>query len=295
MDIFFAQFLALLFPDIHALIDWSRGYESLDKEFQKIVREGEIGRRYVDKLVKVWKLGGDELWVLIHVEVQTDFDVEFSLRMYVYRYRIFDRYNKPVASLAVLADDHPAWRPTQYREEQFGSSVTMCFPVAKLLDFATKEAELEASDNPFAKVVLAHLKVRETKDDFSQRHAWKTRLVRGLFQRGFAAKDVRELFRVIDWLMVLPPMLTMQFVDEVEKLQTENKMPFITSPERVWHDRGMRKGIATVLRLRFGPEGMALMPDVEDLYEEQLDTVLDVVEKATTLDEVREVCRAMRT
>jgi hypothetical protein len=38
-------------------------------------------------------------WVLIHVEVQTTRDAEFPLRMYVYHYRIFDRYNKPVASL----------------------------------------------------------------------------------------------------------------------------------------------------------------------------------------------------
>ena len=31
------------------------------------------------------------------------------------------------------------------------------------------------------------------------------RLVRGVYERGFAAKDVRQLFRLIDWLMVLPP------------------------------------------------------------------------------------------
>ena len=38
------------------------------------------------------------------------------------------------------------------------------------------------------------------------RHAWKTRLVRGLNERGFSAKDVRELFHLIDWLMELPPL-----------------------------------------------------------------------------------------
>jgi len=41
--------------------------------------------------------------VLIHVEVQTARDAEFPQRMYVYNYRVFDRYNRPVASLAVLA------------------------------------------------------------------------------------------------------------------------------------------------------------------------------------------------
>lgn len=84
LDVYFEWFLALLFPDVHRQIDWSRGYEALDKEFQQIVREGELGRRYVDKLVKVWTVEGVECWVLIHVEVQTARDADFPERMYVY-------------------------------------------------------------------------------------------------------------------------------------------------------------------------------------------------------------------
>ena len=80
LDHYFEPFLALLFAKIHVQIDWSRGSESLDKEFQQAVRGAELGRRYVDKLVKVWTLGGVECWVLIHVEVQTDRDADFPLR-----------------------------------------------------------------------------------------------------------------------------------------------------------------------------------------------------------------------
>jgi len=58
LDAYFEPFLALLFPEVHRQIDWSRGYESLDKEFQQVVREAEVGRRYVDKLVKVWTKEG---------------------------------------------------------------------------------------------------------------------------------------------------------------------------------------------------------------------------------------------
>jgi hypothetical protein len=115
LDAYFEAFLALLFPEVHPQIDWSRGYESLDKEFQQVVREAEVGRRYVDKLVKVWTKDGIECWVLIHVEVQTTRDAEFPVRMYTYNYRVFDRYNRPVASLAVLADDDPTWRPSEFR------------------------------------------------------------------------------------------------------------------------------------------------------------------------------------
>ena len=77
LDLYFEAFLALLFPEVHAQIDWSRGYESLDKEFQQVVREAEVGRRYVDKLVKVWTKDGVECWVLIHIEVQTAREAEF--------------------------------------------------------------------------------------------------------------------------------------------------------------------------------------------------------------------------
>ena len=185
------------------------------------MREAELGRRYVDKLVKVWTKDGTECWVLIHVEVQTAREAEFPRRMYVYNYRIFDRYNRPVASLAVLADDDPDWRPTEFRSGLFGCEAGVRFPVVKLLDFAPHEAVLEASANPFAQVVLAHLKALETRGNPADRHAWKTRLVRNLYERGFAAKDVRELFRVIDWLMELPPALTNVFLQELETIQQE--------------------------------------------------------------------------
>ena len=199
LDLYFEAFLALLYPTIHAQIDWSRGYESLDKEFQAIVREAETGRRYVDKLAKVWTLAGAECWVLIHVEVQTARDADFAERMYVYNYRIFDRYNQAVASLAVLADDDPTWRPSEFRQELFGCETGIRFPTVKLLDLAANEAELEASENLFSKVVLAHLKALETRKDAANRHVWKLRLIRGLYERGLGSKDVRELFRVIDW------------------------------------------------------------------------------------------------
>src|SRR5271167_1026707 len=134
LDRYFEAFLLLLYPGVHAQIDWSRGYESLDKEFQQVVREAEVGRRYVDKLVKVWTKEGVERWVLIHVEVQTTREAEFPQRMYVYNYRVFDRYNKKVASLAVLADNEPNWRPAEYRQEMFGCETGIRFPSVKLLD-----------------------------------------------------------------------------------------------------------------------------------------------------------------
>jgi hypothetical protein len=290
LDAYFEPFVALLFAAVHRQIDWSRGYESLDKEFQQVVREAEIGRRYVDKLVKVWTRDGIECWVLVHVEVQTTRDAEFPQRMYVYNYRIFDRYNRPVASLAVLADDDPEWRPTDFHNNLFGCEAGIRFPAVKLLDYAAHEAVLEVSSNPFAQVVLAHLKARQTQNDPAERHSWKIRLVRNLYERGFSAKDVRELFRVIDWLMVLPQPLVDVFWQEMDKIQEEKRMPYITSIQRLGRREGMREGIEVLLRIRFGEEGLKLMPEIREIHEEEtLRAVLKALETATSPDEVRRV------
>ena len=53
LERYFPDFLALLFPRIHAAIDWSKGYAFLDKELQQVVRDAEHGRRHADKLAQV--------------------------------------------------------------------------------------------------------------------------------------------------------------------------------------------------------------------------------------------------
>ena len=104
LEQYFEAFLAFFFPQAHREIDWEYGYEFLEQELQQIVGEAELGTRFVDKLVKVWKETGEETWVLIHIEIQSQVDNKFTQRMYTYNYRIFDRYNKQVASFAVLGD-----------------------------------------------------------------------------------------------------------------------------------------------------------------------------------------------
>ena len=100
----FAEFLELLFPEIYCEIDWSRGRDSLDKELLKITKDAELGHRYADKLIKVWSKTGEERYVLVHVEVQGDYEADYGKRMYTYNHRISDRYQADVVSIAVLAD-----------------------------------------------------------------------------------------------------------------------------------------------------------------------------------------------
>jgi hypothetical protein len=287
LDVYFRAFLLLFFPKIHDDIDWSRPVEMLDKEFQQLVPKAAQGRRTVDKLVKVWRKNGRAAWVLVHVEVQAQRDRAFARRMCVYNCRIFDSHERDVASLAVLADDDPNWRPREYRRGLWGCSLRMTFPPAKLLDFRGREAELEASDNPFAKVVLAHLKALETRDNPNDRRAWKFRLVRGLFERGFTTEEVRQLSKLIDWLMQLPRGLQRSFWREVHEYEEERRVPYVTTFEKF----GMLQVIEHSLRTKFGEEGAALLPAIEDLDDaEKYLAIQGVIIQANNLDEVRRAC-----
>jgi flagellar biosynthesis/type III secretory pathway protein FliH len=315
---FFPAFLALLFPKVYADINWRRKFEFLDKELQKIVPDGQTGRRAVDVLVKVWRKGGSEQWVLIHIEVQAQPDSTFPERMYLYQVRLFDRYRRPVASFAVLADDRADWRPDQFGYELWDSSVQMRFPAVKLLDFAVREAELERSSNPFAVVVLAHLKAQETAGNTRHRYTWKLRLIKGLYTRGWGRDDVRQLVRLIDWFLQLPKAIELRVEKEIEAFEQEKQMPYVTSFERLGLERGKKQGmergkkqgmkqgleqgmergeaiglqtgIALALKAKFGSKSSGLIARVKRIND--LEKLRDIAEKlatATTIDEARSV------
>lgn len=83
LEQYFHAFMLFFFPSIASEIDWSRGFQWLDKELQQIAPQSETGRRTVDKLARLWRKDGHEEWVLVHVEVQSQEDPDFATRMYV--------------------------------------------------------------------------------------------------------------------------------------------------------------------------------------------------------------------
>ncbi len=70
LERYLRPFLEFCFPAAAKGIDWAVPLEFLDQELQEIVRDADLGKQRVDKLVKVRRLGGAEEWVLVHVEAQ---------------------------------------------------------------------------------------------------------------------------------------------------------------------------------------------------------------------------------
>jgi hypothetical protein len=294
----FEKFMAFYFPLAHAQIDWTVKHEFLDKELQAITKDALVGTRHVDKLVKVRRLSGQEDWICIHIEVQVAREPKFAQRMFVYNYRIFDRYVRPVVSMAVLGDDAPDWLPQQFGYAAMGCEMAFRFPIAKLSDFAMQDAALEAHPNPFALLTLAYLQNRATRKDMKARFEVKCKLVRMLHKRKWEATLIREFFMVIDWMMVLPPEFALQLSYFITALREEQKMEYVSSVERIWMEQKLHQGIqqgesATSCRLlcrllskRFGDLPQWAQERVKSAPTAQVEAWFDRAVDAATLDEV---------
>jgi hypothetical protein len=292
LERYLPDFLALLFPQAHAGIDWSKGYEFLDKELQQVVRDAELGRRLADKLVRVVDTSGQEDWLLIHIEVQGDRDRALAERLFVYNYRIFDRYRRPVITLAVLGDEHSEWRPDRFGWQRWGCEVGIRFPSAKLLDYRLRWAELEASANPLAVVVQAHLKTQETRHAPEERFRAKLALAKSLYRRGWDRGDILELFRFIDWMLRLPEELEEQLWSEIQTFETVEHMPYVTSVERIGIRKGIQQGIEQGIEQGLRRERLLLLRQTRKRFgsavAEQSAPLLDQIENAQTLEDLAE-------
>lgn len=114
---------------------------------------------------------------------------------------------------------------------------------AKLLDFAGRMAELETAHNPFALVTLAHLRTQRTRHDPAQLYAAKWQLTRLLFQHRWRKARIIALFKVINWMMVLPEALQRRYWQAVVVLEKESKMEWLTPLEQMFLNDGIQKGL----------------------------------------------------
>ncbi len=248
----FEDFLEFFFPEIHSDIDFSKGYEFLNKELLRIMPESKVGKRHADELVKVHLKDGSTgcICIFIHIEVQGTKETDFEVRIYVYNYRIFDRYKEEgvkVISLVILTDEDENYRPDEYVVSQWGFELRMKIPLVKIIDYKNKKElreKLETSTNPMAMVVKVQLKNYEVKrSDSSKKFDIKRELIRECYKCGYTKKQIRTLLKFIDWILRLPENLEKQLSEEIIRLEEESKMSYVTSWERIARKEGIKEGV----------------------------------------------------
>jgi len=241
---YFEDFMEFFYPNVYDAIDWIQGYEFLNQELQKVVREAATKKgRLVDKLVKVWRKDGKETLLYIHIEVQGQRETDFPKRIFTYHYRLYDRYGPQIISLVILGDGDKNWRPRSYGYSDLGCRLFFKFPIVKLLDYQDKWKQLEKSNNPFSIVVRTHLKGLETRRFPEQRYHWKVELFKALQKAKYSRQEILDLYHFLDWVLALPVELSQQFDHFVEDYEEAKKVRYITSIEKRWLEKGVQQGI----------------------------------------------------
>jgi hypothetical protein len=293
---------ALLFPTAYREIDWLVPPRFLDKELQQVFPGSGDAPRAVDKLLEVRLHSSDApAWVLVHIEVQSQEQRTFAARMFEYHTRLWLHHRRQIVSLAVLGDERAAWRPQEFGYSLWGCELLLRFPIAKLHDYRARLSELEASRNPFATVVLAHLLAQDTRGDAPARAAVKLSLTRRLYRLGYGRAEIIRLYRFIDWLLQLPADLEAQTLQQIKAFEEEEAMNYMSYAERVGHEAGLQEGLSAgraagllegiglALDVKFPDVSVALLAEIRQLSDlAQLEAVARAIRIATTPDEVRQ-------
>ncbi len=238
---FTEEFFSFFLPEMHAAIDFASGVKFLDRELNEIVSDSDNIKREADRLLEVSLKDGRAKWILIHIEVQSYRDRTFAERMYVYNYRIFDKYRRYPVSIAVLTDGERGFKPNNFHLEQFSCVTDFRFPVIKLLDWDCEDLIQER--NPFAVVTRVQLAKLRSERNPNRRYSFRMELTKELYDREYTKEQVIRLYRFIDYILTLPKPKALQFRKELEEFEESRKMPYMTSTERIAREEGMMQGI----------------------------------------------------
>ena len=96
-------------------------------------------------------------------------------------------------------------------------------------------------------------------------------LTRRLYEQGYERQDILNLYRFLDWLLVLPEGLERKFQEDLQRFEQERQMQYITVIERMAMQRGERALILRQLTRRVGNVPESLQTQIEALSLAQLE------------------------
>ncbi|GAA3409065.1 Rpn family recombination-promoting nuclease/putative transposase [Paenibacillus hodogayensis] len=155
LQTFFAEFIALFFPELDKLLDYSHSRFLMQELLVDVVGEE---KRTLDLLLET-RYRGTGAYVLVHLEPNSYRDGDFHERMFIYFARMFERHRKEhsvIIPIAIFTADDARNEP---------DSLTMAVAEHALLHFRFLKVELRScewrrfvdSDNPVAAALLAKM------------------------------------------------------------------------------------------------------------------------------------------
>lgn len=241
----FEDFLCFFVPEAEKEFDLSRGFEFLSQELEQLFppEDDQYHPKTIDKLVRVFRKDGTEASILVHIEIQDKYKEDFSLRMFTYYYRIFDKYRKHITAFAILTEPTSKSRSNSFNSSAYGTSLDYTFNLYKIAD--QNPGELYKSKNAFAMVVLiaqsalyGKLLSEDNRDEFLL--DLKMRLAKELLSMDMPKEKIRVLMDFLKYYV--------RFRDKENNITFEQELEKLTG-------RSTTMGIEELLLDRAKHEG----------------------------------------
>jgi hypothetical protein len=222
------------------------------------------------------------------------YDPDLPRRLFIYHYRIFDKYGVHPLTLAILGDNSRKWRPTFYHYQSFGCGITFRFRICKTIDFRGKLDDPRYRHQQGLFIIAAHLGTQQHRRNPQNLFDCRFELFVKLNNEGYSPSEIRQLIRLIDWLMPLPDDLKLQFRKQLQQRIPDKTMPHITLFEELALKEGLEKGmvltaresILDVLDTRFGQVPESVRERINAIGSEPtLKNLLRQAARASSLEE----------
>jgi DNA segregation ATPase FtsK/SpoIIIE-like protein len=212
---FYLDFMEFFLPDLFAVLDTSVAPEFLNQELLTIQKELNVPKQITDRLIKVQLLDGTQKWVLVHIEIQTKFEIQFSTRMYLYQSFIYAKHRLPITALAIFTTAQTPKYFNVYKVESFGTKSYYHYNAYRIAKQV--EADLIASPNIFSLFVLAHLYViKTTPKKYEERFAFKEKLYALAEKKGISEKKIGRMLIFVDEIIALPLKFQIAYMKKIK-------------------------------------------------------------------------------
>ncbi len=271
------DFLLFFFPVLAKEVDFDRPFEFLDSTLEKIYPANDLANRYADKLVKVYLKSGQEVWVLIHIEVQGYSDNLFGKRMFTMFYRLFDRFEVEINQIAIFTDDSKAYHPKGFSLKNHGTWLDYGFKTWKLLD--NPPGSYPDKANVFAIAMeTAWYGLKKNKKGDAESLDMKLNLTKNLFRQNIQKSKIANLLGFIQFYTHFEnPDFSLKFEDEVyqksqnmgiealikEALIAQGKEEGIELGMEKGMEKSYKKSIDNMLKKGFKPDQIADILDLD--------------------------------
>ncbi len=275
------DFLELFFPEAAARLNFET-LRFVGKEVFANVPEGEV--READLVARLETRDGEPELVLIHVEVQARPESDFARRMFQYYALLRLHYGLPVFPIALYLRGGPSSKVAEYREALFGQELLLFRYHSVAL--ARLPAEEYVGTSPLGAALSALMSREETVDRARLRLSMLERVV------GSELDDTLKylLVNVIETYFEISG----EDAERYRRLVSRREYRAVQEVELTWADKlreagvieGKRETLLRQLTAKFGVLSKRTREKIEAMSGAELDSVLDRLLTATTLDEL---------